>query len=180
MSTLTSKLASISSTDTDADTDSLQDRIRALEAENYELKSGVWREQRAALQPDIDDTSPGYEEVDLSNPYATARPHARTSSSFQDVLQSGISAFTGRDRRSSLVGGAGHERNVSLGLLSEEGMEFDEDAFAAAQVDEGQKRIERVREIKRGLEGWRDWRLDVSDVRAGGLGAVATGPMFEV
>lgn len=182
---LTSKLASLKASQTPAanDADSLTDdahdlereqlhqRIRDLEAENTDLRRGVWRDQRAAMQPDINDASPGYEDVDLSNPYATPsssqRPHARTGSSFQDVLQSGISAFTGGQRKQS------------LGLLSEE--DFDEDSFRVAQEEEGKKRIERIREVKRGLEGWRGWRVDLVDLRAGGLGGgAATGPLFEV
>lgn len=184
---LTSKLALLKTSQTPAanDTDSIADdandlereqlhqRIRSLEAENTDLRRGVWRDQRAALQPDINDASPGYEDVDLSNPYAapssSQRPHARTGSSFQDVLQSGINAFTGGQRKQS------------LGLLSEEDLEFDEDSFRIAQEEEGKKRIERIREVKRGLEGWRGWRVDLVDVRAGGLGGgAATGPMFEV
>lgn len=184
---LTSKLASLKTSQTPAanDTDSIADdandlereqlhqRIRSLEAENTDLRRGVWRDQRAALQPDINDASPGYEDVDLSNPYAapssSQRPHARTGSSFQDVLQSGINAFTGGQRKQS------------LDLLSEEDLEFDEDSFRIAQEEEGKKRIERIREVKRGLEGWRGWRVDLVDVRAGGLGGgAATGPMFEV
>jgi hypothetical protein len=182
---LTSKLASLKTFQTPAanNTDSITDdaidiereqmhqRIRDLEAENTDLRRGVWRDQRAALQPDINDASPGYEDVDLSNPYAvpssTQRPNARTGSSFQDVLQSGISAFTGGQRKQS------------LGLLSEE--DFDEDSFRVAQEEEGKKRIERIREVKRGLEDWRGWRVDLVDLRAGGLGGgAATGPMFEV
>jgi len=182
---LTSKLASLKTSQTPAanNTDSLTDdaidlereqmhqRIRDLEAENTDLRRGVWRDQRAALQPDINDASPGYEDVDLSNPYAAPssaqRPQARTGSSFQDVLQSGISAFTGGQRKQS------------LGLLSEE--DFDEDSFRVAQEEEGKKRIERIREVKRGLEDWRGWRVDLVDLRAGGLGGgAATGPMFEV
>lgn len=179
---LTSKLASLKTAQTPAahDADSINDdaadlerehlhqRIRDLEAENTDLRRGVWRDQRAALQPDINDASPGYEDVDLSNPYAAStRPHARTGSSFQDVLQSGINAFTGR------------ERKQSLGLLSEE--DFDEDSFRVAQEEEGKRRIERIREVKRGLEDWRGWRVDLVDARAGGLGGGApTGPMFEV
>ncbi|KAI5235915.1 hypothetical protein E4T43_08950 [Aureobasidium subglaciale] len=182
---LTSKLASLKPSQTSAanNTDSiaddandmereqLQQRIRDLEAENTDLRRGVWRDQRAALQPDINDASPGYEDVDLSNPYAAPssaqRPSARTGSSFQDVLQSGINAFTGGQRKQS------------LGLLSEE--DFDEDSFRVAQEEEGKKRIERIREVKRGLEDWRGWRVDLVDLRAGGLGGgAATGPMFEV
>lgn len=100
------------------------------------------------------------------------------------MLQSGISAFTGRDNKLRAArGSAGAEGHVaprrqSLGLLSEEG--FDEDAFRQAQEDEAKGRIERIREVKRGLEQWRTWRMDLVELRRNGLPGVTTGPVFEV
>ncbi|KAF4554969.1 Hypothetical protein D9617_3g020380 [Elsinoe fawcettii] len=171
----------------------LNARIRDLEAENFELRRGVWRDKRAALQPGMDDGgldsagSGTYEDVDLngsgSNPYA-GRPSfgaGRQSSTFSDVLQSGISAFTGRDNPRVARGSEGADargRKQSLGLISEDG--FDEDAFRVAQEEEAKARIERIREVKRGLEQWRGWRLDLVDQRAAGLPGLATGPVFEV
>ncbi|KAG8628166.1 hypothetical protein KVT40_004039 [Elsinoe batatas] len=171
----------------------LNSRIRDLEAENFELRRGVWRDKRAALQPGMDDGgldsagSGTYEDVDLngsgSNPYG-GRPSfgaGRQSSTFSDVLQSGISAFTGRDNprvaRGS-EGAAARGRKQSLGLLSEDG--FDEDAFRNAQEEEAKTRIERIREVKRGLEQWRGWRLDLVDQRAAGLPGLTTGPVFDI
>ncbi|GAB7352314.1 hypothetical protein MBLNU459_g2764t1 [Dothideomycetes sp. NU459] len=177
----------------DEERETLHSRIRHLEAENFDLRRGVWREKRQALQPDLTadggDISPGYEDIDLNssqNPYAQTRPlpGSRGTSTFQDVLQSGLNAFTGRDtqRRSADHGQQdvqGRARGQSLGLLSEEG--FDEDAFRLAQEDEAKKRIERIREVKRGLEQWRGWKVDIADMRGGGLGGgAATGPVFEV
>lgn len=59
-------------------------------------------------------------------------------------------------------------------MLSDDGADFDEDAFRRAQEEEGRKRIERVREVKRGLKEWEGWRMDLVDVRVGvpGLGEV--------
>ena len=56
-----------------------------------------------------------------------------------------------------------------MGLLSSDGSEmaFDEEAFRAAKEEEDRKRIERVREVKRGLERWKGWKVDIVDVRAG-------------
>lgn len=177
----------------DEEREKLVTRVRELEAENFELRRGVWREKRQALQPGLEDhdggaTSPGYEDIDLNgggNPYAPAAVRSgmgsRQGSSFQDVLQSGISAFTGRDRRmsSSAERPHGRGRGQSLGLLSEDG--FDEDAFREAQEEEGKRRIERIREVKRGLDQWRGWRVDLVDMRQGGLGGNAwTGPVFDV
>lgn len=178
----------------DEERENLHTRIRELEAEAFDLRRGVWREKRQALQPgltgDGGDISPGYEDVDLNgvqqNPYASARPvpGSRGTSTFQDVLQSGLNAFTGRDSRRSndpaqQDGQGGRARGQSLGLLSEEG--FDEDAFRVAQEDEAKKRVERIREVKRGLDQWRGWKVDIADMRGGGLGGgAATGPVFEV
>jgi hypothetical protein len=64
-------------------------------------------------------------------------------------------------------------RQQSLGSLDDD-FEFDEDAFRAAQEEEQRKRIERVREVKRGLKNWEGWRADLVDVRAG------YGGVFEV
>ena len=181
----------------DEERERLHASIRALEAENFDLRRGVWREKRQALQPGLEDdggaVSPAYEDVDLNggaNPYAAngatrAGMPGRTGSSFQDVLQSGISAFTGRDRTRSIDHSAqdqkqnGRGRGQSLGLLSEDG--FDEEAFAMAQEEEGKRRLERIREVKRGLDDWRGWRVDLVDMRQGGLGGNAwTGPVFDV
>lgn len=177
----------------DEERDKLHTRIRELEAENFDLRRGVWREKRQALQPGLEDevsgaTSPAYEDIDLNAPstYTSAQRAAlnRQGSSFQDVLQSGISAFTGRDRRRSVDHNGvektgGRNRGQSLGLLSEDG--FDEDAFRMAQEEEGKRRIERVKEVKRGLHSWRGWKVDLVDIRQGGLGGNAwTGPVFDV
>ena len=180
----------------------LQARTRALEAENFDLRRGVWRERRAEMQPGMmgrgDDAgapdtagSGEYEDVDLYGPYSGARMRdragaspARQTSTFQDVITSGINAFTGRARDGGPTGGyramdGGRERKQSLGLMSEDG--FDEDAFRLAQEEEAKRRIERVKEVKRGLDKWKGWRVDIADLRQNGLGpGRECGPVFEV
>ncbi|KAK0929420.1 hypothetical protein LTS16_017932 [Friedmanniomyces endolithicus] len=180
----------------EAETGALQTRIRALEAENFDLRRGVWREKRAELQPGMQDDGAEYEDVDLNNsagnnggPYSPLARHGvpRQHSNFQDLITSGISAFTGRPRE---VSGSveqrqqqqqlqQRQRQQSMSLLSEgdEG-EFDAEAFRVAQEEEGKRRVERVREVKRGLEGWRGWRVDLVEGRRGG--AVGAGEVFEV
>ncbi|ORY13148.1 M protein repeat protein-like protein [Clohesyomyces aquaticus] len=162
-------------------------KVRELEEENFELRRGVWRDRRRDMQPSIEDhaspsqpyASPGFDEVDLSgghhrSPSRGTAPH----STLQDVINSGISAFTGQSHRRSDArsppgkGAAGRDRLPSLGSLDD--FEFDEEAFRAAQEEEGRKRIERVREVKRGLKDWAGWRGDYVDVRAG------WGGVFEV
>ncbi|KAK0332874.1 hypothetical protein LTR02_017422 [Friedmanniomyces endolithicus] len=179
----------------ETETGALQTRIRALEAENFDLRRGVWREKRAELQPGMQDDGAEYEDVDLNNSAGNnggpSSPLVRGSvprqhSNFQDLITSGISAFTGRPRE---VSGSieqrqqqqlqQRQRQQSMSLLSEgdEG-EFDAEAFRVAQEEEGKRRIERVREVKRGLEGWREWRVDLVEGRRGS--AVGGGEVFEV
>jgi hypothetical protein len=175
----------------ETETGALQARIRALEAENFDLRRGVWKEKRAELQPGMDDDSrpsPEYEDVDLNGPYS---PHAskgmasRHTSSFQDVITSGISAFTGRPREPARGHGYSQSqaqgRKQSLGLLSEDGDEIDPEVFRLAQEEESKRRIERVKEVKRGLEKWKGWRVDITEMRQGGVGGGREcGPVFEI
>ncbi|RMZ10010.1 hypothetical protein D0862_03400 [Hortaea werneckii] len=189
----------------ETETGILQAKIRALEAENFDLRSGVWREKRAALQPGMNDdddaayhqSSAAYEDVDLNtSPHrgrrqstaAALHPPATTArqySSFQDVLRSGISAFRGDENGASGGGGGGpyaHGRQQSLDLLEDDdGDSFDPEAFRRAQEEEGRKRIERVREVKRGLEGWKGWRVDLVQQReqVAQMQGVASG-VFEI
>ena len=64
-----------------------------------------------------------------------------------------------------------------MDLLDGDDDGFDEDAFRLAQEEEGKKRIERVREMKRALKDWEGWRLDIAESRVGGGGA---GEIFDV
>lgn len=166
----------------DEERDKLLARVRELEEENSELKRGIWRDKRRDMQPSIDDDqqqhrqhsyASGFQDVDLSG-HPPARQAPRQSSTLQDVIKSGISAFTGQPiahahRKSDA---ASHQPKASLDL--DDDFEFDEDAFRAAQEEENRKRLERVREIKRGLKNWEGWRADFVDVRAG------WGGVFEV
>jgi len=170
--------------DEETETGQLQSRIRALEAENFDLKRGVWRDRRAEMQPGMDEDAGHheYEDVDLNAPASASSPHfARQTSTFQDVISSGISAFTGRPRGVASPDNTttgNRPRNMSMGLLSEDG--FDEEAFRLAQEEDAKRRIERVKEVKRGLDQWKGWKLDLVDVRAGGVGAGREcGPVFE-
>jgi hypothetical protein len=159
----------------DEERDKLLAQLRSLEEENFELRRGVWRDRRTAMQPSIGQSDPsqpystsGFDDIDLSNPSALPNIPSRNAppprhSSFQDVLQSGISAFTGQANRQ--IPAAAKARQGSLGSLDE--FEFDEDAFRQAQEEEAKKRIERVREVKRGLPLFKGWRADLVDVRVG-------------
>lgn len=164
----------------DEERDKLLAQLRTLEEENFELKRGVWRDKRRDMQPSIHDhdqsdpyATSGFDDVDLStnNPAGSllptrSGPPARHSS-FQDVIQSGISAFTGQNpaHRRSDAASKGRPRQESLGSLDE--FEIDEDAFRLAHEEEAKKRIERVREVKRKLPEWKGWRADLVDIRVG-------------
>ncbi|CBX98612.1 hypothetical protein IAQ61_007765 [Plenodomus lingam] len=173
----------------DEERDRLLAQVRSLEEENFELKRGVWRDRRRDMQPNIEDqegsldpyttgrhNSSGFDDVDLSG-HAPSRGQGsnRTHSSFQDVIQSGISAFTGNQNpahRRSDAASKSRPRTESLASLDE--FEIDEEAFRLAQEEEAKRRLERVKEVKRGLNNYKGWRVDIVDVRVG------MGGVFEV
>lgn len=169
----------------DEERDRLMVKVRELEEENFELRRGVWRDRRAAMQPSMDDADPsqpysnsGFDDIDLSGAPPT-RPAGQHHSSFQDVIKSGISAFTGQSQspghRRSDAANRGKPRTESLASLpSLDDFDFDEDAYKKAQEDEAKKRLERIRETKRGLNDWKGWRVDVVDIRVG------MGGVFEI
>jgi hypothetical protein len=154
----------------------LQVKVRELEEEVFELRRGVWRDKRRELQPGLAEDTTEFDDVDLS---AAASPTSRkpAHSTFSDVISSGISAFTGATpgnmRNSNAAGTRPGGRKQSLGLLSDDDDDFafDENAFRKAQEEESKARLERVKEVKRGLKNWEGWRVDVADLRAG-LGGV--------
>ena len=154
----------------------LEKKVRELEGEVHELRRGVWREKRMELQGSMDgeegpaSPSSKFDEIDLSgpSPYRKQSRAGRQGSSFSNVLSSGISAFTGS---------SGHKGSEDvLQEFDDDG--FDEDAFRVAQEEEARKRIERVKEIKRGLKQWEGWRMDIIDLRSAGGGGV--GEIFDV
>lgn len=125
----------------------------------------------------------GFDDVDLASTGSLSRGPSQShrqqgGSSLSDVINSGISAFTGNTpRRSSsnaARSGPPPPRKQSPGLLSDDGDDFafDEDAFRVAQEEEARKRIERVKEVKRGLENFKGWRVDIVDMRVGMGGVV--------
>lgn len=149
----------------------LEAKIRGMESEIYDLRKGVWHEKRREFGGNGNEgpASPGskFDDVDLTGgpPKFRRQSVAGQGSSFTTVLASGINAFTGGSLRDpdDEFDGANDD--------------FDESAFRQAQEEEAQRRLERVKEIKRGLKDWEGWRMDVVDVRVGGGGA---GEIFDV
>ena len=172
----------------------MQERIRLLEDEVFELRRTEWRNKRRELQPEIDpDTtttstnvkkdgepiSPPFHDVDLSSgsnyqagagaglPLSSAAVR-RGASSFAHALSSGFSAFTSSnsdqynidfDNSSNIASSS--EKHLTDDVGADMDADFDESAFRAAQEEEARRRVERIREVKRGLTAWKGWRVDL-------------------
>jgi phage-related tail protein len=155
----------------------LEKKVRDLEGEVHELRRGVWRERRQQLDGDesAEATSPGarFTDIDLSG---HTSPNRRRSMAAQqgrglgDLLTSGFNAITG--------GTAAGTRDEDALLEDDEDMDFDEDAFRLAQEEAAKARIERVKEVKRGLKNWEGYRLDLVENRRGGGEGV--GEIFDI
>lgn len=171
----------------------LETRIRELEDDLFEARRGMWRDKRREMQGEMvidgeDATlSPlgDFDEVDLSGGSVrknSARANISSSvakkGGFVDVLSSGLQAITGGPIPSAPAGQRRHGRNESLALLDDDDDEFDENAFRVAQEAEALKRVERVKEVKRGLKDWSGYRLDIVDLRMGGGGGI--GEIFDI
>lgn len=148
----------------------LQRTIRDLEAEVHDLRRGVWQEKRRQLSSGAHDgASPGasFQDVDLGRTSPLAgRKHSQAGGGIGDFFQSGINALTGH-----------HDEDEGF-LDDDDDVDFDEDAFRRAQEEDAKARIERIKEIKRGLKNWEGWRLDLVETRRGGEEGI--GPVFEV
>ncbi|KAH7356929.1 hypothetical protein BKA65DRAFT_495800 [Rhexocercosporidium sp. MPI-PUGE-AT-0058] len=153
----------------------LEKKVRDLEGEVHELRRGVWRERRKVLDGEESSgvTSPGtkFTDVDLGGGMSPSRRRSIApggKGGLGDFLTSGFNAITGA--------------NAAAGdgalLDDDEDLDFDEDAFRLAQEADAAKRIERVKEVKRGLKNWDGWRLDLVENRRGGGDGV--GEIFEV
>lgn len=152
----------------------LEGRIRELEAENGELRRGVWLDKRRDMQPAMEDMTGQFTNVDLSagalSPGAQRR---QAGGGFGDFFTSGLTALTGAGGHQAPHG---HEPDDDGFLDDEE--DFDEEAFRKAQEEAAKARIERIKEVKRGLKNWEGWRLDLVEGRSGGGEGI--GEIFEV
>jgi hypothetical protein len=162
----------------------LETRVRDLEAENFELRRGVWKERRSQIDGEESSgvTSPGakFTDIDLGGMSPSRRRSIAgggATKGLGDLFANSFSAFTGAV--AGTAGGLGGAHASDEPLLEDNGeMDFDEEAFRLAQEEEARKRIERVKEIKRALSDWKGWRLDLVETRrAGGEGV---GEIFEV
>ncbi|TLD25615.1 hypothetical protein PspLS_06146 [Pyricularia sp. CBS 133598] len=149
----------------------LEARVRELEAENHELRSGIWQEKRKEMQVGPDGQ---FSEVELTT------PHLGAGSPSQQRKASGFGDFF-----SSITGAGGHHHQHHQHhhddeplLEDDDDFEFDEAAFRRAQEEDAKKRIERIKEVKRGLKNWEGWRLDLVESRS--VGGEGVGEIFEV
>ncbi|KAL8376292.1 hypothetical protein RB595_007403 [Gaeumannomyces hyphopodioides] len=155
----------------------LEAKIRQLEAENTELKRGIWQERRKEMQVGPDGETP-FTEVELGSGGPISPSQRRgPGGGIGDFFASGINALTGA--------GGGHAPHAgpeddSLLDDDDDDFEFDEAAFRRAQEEDAKKHLERIRETKRGLKNWEGWRLDLVDDRNGSGGGEGYGEIFEV
>ncbi|KAI1098507.1 hypothetical protein F4804DRAFT_122305 [Jackrogersella minutella] len=155
----------------------MEKKIRDLESEVYDLRRGIWHQRRRDMETgaaaDDGTLSPsgggGFTNIDLGGPNSARKASNR---GIGDFLASGINALTG-------AAVPDEKKPVDDGFLDDDDLEFDEDAFRRAQEEEATRRLERIKDIKRGLKNWEGWRLDLVDARrsGGGLGA---GEVFDV
>jgi hypothetical protein len=158
----------------------LEARIRVLEGELFEAQRKGWREQKQALAQQNNGTSDDnfgarprtpekqFSDVDLTggSPIGGGPIAGRVQSSLTNVLSEGLSALTG-----------GIAPPVRPSLELDDDDVFDEEAFRMAQEEEARRRVEKVKEVKRGLMDWEGWRMDLVEQRAGGVGI---GDIFDV
>ncbi|KAK8088669.1 hypothetical protein PG997_003630 [Apiospora hydei] len=156
----------------------LEKKIRDLEAEIYDLRRGIWHQRRRDMEAGAEgeEASPSgdFTNIDLSGPLSptsAARKASGRGTGLGDFFTSGLNALTGASP-------AGEKGGDDEGLLEDDDLEFDEDAFRRAHEEDAKKRLERIKEIKRGLKNWEGWRLDLVDTRRGG--GYGVGEVFEI
>ena len=137
----------------DEERKALERKVRGLEEELHELRSGAWRERRKELSVPDGPGSPGgkFDDVDLG---PSPLRGGMAMGGITGVISGGFNALTG-----AASGDA---------LLDDDEEGFDDEAFARAQEEEAMRRVEMVKEIKRGLKEWEGWRIDLVEMRRGG------------
>ncbi|KAI0434453.1 hypothetical protein F5Y09DRAFT_328323 [Xylaria sp. FL1042] len=144
----------------------MEKKIRDLEREVYDLRRGIWHQKRREMEPGAEED---FTNIDLNNngPLSPNSTRKASNKGFSDYLTSGINALAG-------VSPEEHDK-----FLEDDDMEFDEEAFRRAQQEDAKRRLERIKELKRGLKNWEGWRLDLVDGRRGG-GGYGAGEIFEI
>jgi hypothetical protein len=153
----------------------LEKKVRDLEAEIYDLRRGIWHQRRKDMEPGAEaGMGDEFTNVDLSS--ATAGPHSPSPRKAQSGFGDLFASLTGAGGAAAGAAPSAHQDDD--GFLPDDDMDFDEDAFRRAQEEDAKRRLERIKEIKRGLKNWEGWRLDLVDSRRGG--GYGVGEVFEV
>ncbi|RYO82883.1 hypothetical protein DL764_009534 [Monosporascus ibericus] len=161
-------------------------KIRDLEAEVYDLRRGIWHQRRKDMEFGGDEggglaspsgASGGFTNIDLGG--GLTSPHPGRKASHSKAGGGGIGGFFAGGIN-ALTGSAAADEGDEPLLDDDDDLDFDEDAFRRAQEEDARRRLERVREIKRGLKNWEGWRLDLVETRRGGGGGYGVGEVFEV
>ncbi|RKF80075.1 hypothetical protein GcM3_049014 [Golovinomyces cichoracearum] len=146
-------------------------KIQDLEREIFELRNNANLDH--IHRPDggisSDYTSPNskFTEVDLdTHSFLPQDPGQNSKGRLGNLISSGFSAITGTNS------GTIDE------IISQDEIDFDEDAFRQAQEKQASDRIERIKVIKRTLKNWEGWRLDLVDARS--LIKDNMGPIFDI
>lgn len=153
----------------------LEKKVRDLEAEIYDLRRGIWHQRRKEMEPGAEGMGEEFTNVDLTSAGGPASPTGARKP--QSGLGDFFSSLTG-GASSSSAAAAGAGAHDDDGFLPDDDADFDEDAFRRAQEEDAKRRLERIKEIKRGLKNWEGWRLDLVDSRRGG--GYGVGEVFEV
>lgn len=147
-------------------------------------------------------TSPGFTNIDLGGGLASptaAGAAAAKRGGLGELFTSGINALAGvgvgggdhgahhngnsnnnnNSNNNSRGGAGGVAGGDDGGFLDDEDFDFDEEAFRRAQEEEARRRLERIRDLKRGLKNWEGWRLDLVETRRG-AGYYGVGDVFEI
>lgn len=183
-------LSSISGDEGNFEEQVLRKRIRELEQENFDLQRGVWQDRRNTLgvQGHGRGDETVFDDIDLSPPAVERMRRASPYGAFTNIINTFTGGGSSGGRRQSGPRQSFARNQQSRGFFEsatpdgqgegqdgfddEEELELNEDAFKAAQEEESKKRLERVREVKRGLNEWKGWRVDIVDVRGGAMAGV--------
>lgn len=155
----------------------LEGRIRELEAENAELQRGIWQEKRRVLQPSMEEAAGGGQFTNVDLGAMSPGAQRKAAGGLGDFFTSGLNALTGQGQQQGYPHAHGGQEHDEDGFLDDD-EDFDEEAFRKAQEEAAKARIERIKEVKRGLKNWENWRLDLVEGRRGGGEGI--GEIFEV
>lgn len=134
-------------------------KIRDLENENSDLRRNLTHEPQEKTKTGrlsvLTSPGPNFTDIDLGAELPSrSRMTNASKAGLGNFITSGLSAITGANSRHS-------DDEGSIDEL----IDFDEEAFRKAKEVEANLRIERIKDIKRSLQRWKGWRLDLVESR---------------